>query len=237
MHPGLEPVEGEPLFILWDFGHNPTFAITQISPEGRWLVLDCEVGDDTGAYELIGDVLKPLLIRRYGDWFDLRRPAKGGRSKLIQHIGDPQGNQRDQTSIKNSPVRAIKREIGGIWKNGAVDFQSGVRPLRAVLQRFIGQTALLQVDRKRAKPIWHALRGGWHYHVSNAGLVSDEAEKDMHSHPGDTMRYGASILFPLGKLHRLGKGKRTQPSEPSYPGFGTSQGGLGFERPGLILPQ
>ena len=226
---GLGPTQGRPLHILWDFGHNPTAIITQLQPMGYWYILDAIVGDGIGAAELIEDGLKPLLVDRYG--FALR----GHRQPYdLVHIGDPAGETGDQTSIRQSPVKLIRHTIGGIWRKGPVKIEHRVEPLRKVLTKTILGTGLVQVDRIRAKAVWHAMRGGWHYHVARTGITSHEPFKDIHSHPGDAMGYGAAVLFPLAKLDqstgRIALPKETQHfghgSTPAFIGKGPMPGGM-----------
>lgn len=219
---GLAPIRGQTVYCLWDFGHNPTFIATQRTPLGHWLILDALVGDDIGVEELMAENVKPLLAERY-------------RRMSLAHIGDPAGKQREQTSINRSAVKLLKKELGGSWRSGPVKWEDRIEPLRAVLSRNVGRTGLVQVDRSRAAPVWHALRGGWHFHVARTGVVSGQAVKNIHSHPGDALSYGAAVLFPMGKLYDRGKGI-TAPQTPTY--FGGDRGGsLGFERPGLVLPK
>lgn len=210
---GLKPMPRAEIIILWDFGHNPTAIITQLTPMGEWLILDALVGDQMGVEELIGDVVKPLLTTRYA-------------KSPIRHIGDPQGNQREQTSIHRTAVRFLKKELGGVWRSGPVKPSQRIPPLQAVLHR-----GTVKVDRDRARAVWHALRGGWHYHVARTGVISTEAVKDIHSHPGDAMSYGAAVLFPMGRVGRSA-GQIGEAEAPSH----FRKGPLGVERPGLILP-
>lgn len=193
---GLTPVPRQDLILCWDFGHNPTCIITQRTPLGHWLILDAHVGTEIGVEELIADWCKPLLNDRY----------RGMQLKL-RHIGDPAGEQREQTSIHRSAVRLLKREIGGNWKAGPVKPEERIEPLRAALRKVVGGRGMIQVDRDRAPAVWQALRGGWHYNVARTGLTSGVASKDEHSHPGDALSYGAAVLFPLGKQ----KGFQTGP--------------------------
>lgn len=183
---GLIPIRGVELHLLWDWGHNPTCIVTQKTPLGAWNILDSVVGEGIGAEELIVNAVKPLLVDRY-------------RGFRYSHIGDPAGSQRDQSSILKSPVIVLKKSLGGAWRPGPVRFDEGVEPLRAVLARNIGGHGLVQVDKSRAAEVWHALRGGWHFNVTRTGITSGEPVKDQHSHPGDAMRYGAAVLFPLGR--------------------------------------
>lgn len=228
---GLEPVKDVPLILLWDGGLNPTCIITQVTPLGSWLVLEAFVEDGIGTYELIADVVKPRLTTRYAAWAER---AKRGYD-MWRHIGDPNLVAREQSSTSrplNSAAAVIRHELGGRFTPGPVRPEDGIEPLRAMLRRTRDGVGVVQVDRVRAKPVWHALRGGWHYHISRGGAVGD-IEKNMSSHPGDAMRYGAGVLFPQGRL--LARSGGARPQQPSY-FSGHVVSGLGFEQRGLRVP-
>lgn len=220
---GLIPIPRQEIVLLWDFGHNPTCIVTQRTPMGNWMILDSMVGDGIGVEELIEGQVKPLLIERYP-------------KTRFRHIGDPAGMTREQTSIMRSPVGFIRKSLGGGWRSGPVKLDHRIEPLRAVLSRTIGGTGLVQVDRHRADHVWHALRGGWHFKVARTGVTSGQPVKNMHSHPGDAMSYGAALLFPMGKIDQR-KGKQARPTQASYFDYNKRpEKGLGFERPGKVLP-
>lgn len=224
---GLEPVKGVPLQLLWDGGLNPTCIITQVTNLGDWLILEAHVGDGIGMVQLIEDVVKPVLNARYGDWLE----RKGWR-----HIGDPSLEEREQSNSLNNAARVIRSELGGPFIAGPQYPNEGIDALRAVLTRIRDGRGVIRVDMNRAKPVWHALRGGWHYNVHTTGVVG-QIVKDLNSHPGDAMRYGAAKLFPMGKLLKS-KGFST-PRGANYWNVAPSGGphGLGFEKPGLRPPK
>lgn len=184
---GLSPVKGREVIMLWDFGHNPTCIITQRTPMGYWNILYSFVGNGIGVEELINNEVIPVLREKF-------------KKSPIRHIGDPAGNQREQTSINRSAVKAIKKLIGGTWRSGPMGWEERKNPLQSVLTRTISGSGVIQVDRQNAYHVWHALRGGWHYNKARTGVVSAEPKKDKHSHPGDAMSYGAAILFPIGRI-------------------------------------
>lgn len=220
---GLTAVRRQPLHLCWDFGLNPTCLVTQRTPLGHWNILEAMVGDGIGVAELIEDGVKPLLADRYGKDFPL------------MHIGDPAGNEREQTSSQRTAVQYLLRELGGTWRNGPVRTAARVEPLRAALTRVVDGKGLIRVDRERAGAVWQALRGGWHYHVSRSGITSVEPLKNIHSHPGDALAYGAAILFPLGKFNERKSGIIT-PQKAGY--FEQTKGQPSFiGRPGLVLPR
>jgi hypothetical protein len=206
---GLVATPRKELLLLWDFGLNPTCIVTQKSPMGYWLILDSLVGDGIGVTELIGDAVKPLLAQRY-------------RGNPLVHVGDPAGDQREQSSSRNRASLVIRKELGGVWHPGVQRFLPRRDALQAVLARTMEGRGVIQVDRQRAKEVWYALRGGWHYHVARSGVTAGEPKKNIHSHPADAMSYGAAWLFPMA---RSGAGSTKMPSSqgPSYWGSGTPQ--------------
>ena len=194
---GLTPLPRLDVYALWDFGHNPTCILTQRTPLGHWNFLDAMVGDGVGVEELILNWVKPLWTERY----------KGLRCEL-KHIGDPAGLTREQTSTSRSAVRAVKQLLGGTWRSGPVKLRERLDPLQAALTRTVGGRGMIQVDRERCASVWHALRGGYYFHVSRGGITSGEPVKNIHSHPGDACGYGAAILYPMGRSQgpRTGQG-------------------------------
>lgn len=184
---GLSPIRGREIAIGWDFGLNPTSVITQRTPMGFWNILYAMVGEGIGVEELILNEVIPVLREKFP-------------TSPIRHIGDPNGNMREQSSSNRSAVRSIKKLIGGTWRSGPVRWPERRDPLQSILTRTISGTGLVQVDRHNAKAVWHALRGGWHYHKAKTGLISSEPSKDIHSHPGDVMGYLAAVLYPMGRV-------------------------------------
>lgn len=201
---GLVPQPGRELQLLWDFGHNPTCIITQRTSMGYWFILDAFVGEGIGVEELILDQVKPTLVSDYGKKFTIR------------NIGDPTGATGDQSSIHRSAVRVIRQELGGHWVPGPVKTFERIDPLQAVLSRTLGGRGLVQVDRQRAQKVWWSLRGGWHYHKANTGVISSEPKKNIHSHPGDAMGYGAARLFPLGRASVSRQTGGAQPAQAKF---------------------
>lgn len=206
---GLSPLRNQDIICLWDFGLTPVCIVTQVTPSGFWLILDSCVMPDGGVTELIEQQVRPLLAGpRYnltlgGDEFSAR----------LRHIGDPAGTTREQTSSERSAVRYIRKALGGSWRSGPVRFYER----RDGIQRALYQGDLVKVDRHRAKEVWHALRGGWHYSQARSGIVSKEPIKNHpHSDVGDAMGYGAAVLFPPGKIVAPNQEVGPMPHTPKY---------------------
>lgn len=214
---GLYPVKGSELILCWDFGLNPTCIITQVTPLRHWLILEAYVGEDEGIEELITRQIKSLLNDRY-------------RGYRIRHVGDPNGTMREQSSSARSAVRVLLKELGGSFRKGPKDIQERIIPLRSALR----QQNLVMVDRTLARPIWQALRGGWHYKISTNGITSSQPEKNIHSHPGDALGYGAAVLFPVGRYEQRPSGLILPKTAKFFGGNSPSAGPKGY--PGAKMP-
>jgi len=197
------PVLDSPLLLLCDFGHNPTCLISQITPMSNWNFLEAYVGEGMGTLELIEDVIKGRIEDRY-------------KGLPISHCGDPQGKQRSDASIEITAVGVIKDHLGGRWKPGPKEWPARRDSAKRVLGLLRNGTGLVQIAEVLAKPLWHALRGGWHYQRHANDMVSQAAKKDIHSHPGDAFGYGAAVYFPTGELKRARHAGGIQIRQPTY---------------------
>jgi hypothetical protein len=229
---GLAPIARQDIYMMWDFGHNPTCLVAQRSPLGYLNFLDAYCGEEEGIEELIEHWAKPLWVDRY-------RPLG---CPIRMHIGDPAGQQKEQTSYSRSAVRALRQALPAPWKSGPVKPIDRIPSLQALLTRNIKGKGLIQVDRERAGCLWHALRGGWHYHIARTGLVSGVAVKDKHSHPGDAASYGAAVLYPLGKVGGKASPVLTNEAEAGYFGGATRRipppkAPIGGGTPGMKVPE
>lgn len=207
---GLAPIRGPSLYLLWDFGHTPTCIITQVTPLAYWNILESHVGVDTGIYQLIEDRILPRLAQRYRGW-------------KVEHIGDRAGTMKEQSDIRNSAVAVIKTKIPGPFTPGPNDIQARIDPLGAVLAKTLMGRGVVQVDRQRAREVWYALRGGWHFADVKSGAMSNEPVKNMHSHPGDALGYGAAVLWPMVRSTSEASSRVVAPRTPGY--FGRGNGG------------
>lgn len=211
---GLTQIKGRDLWLSWDFGQHPACVLAQVTPLRHLNILEAYVMQEAGTFELIEQFIKPVLTEEY-EGFNLR------------HTGDPTGTAPEQSSRHRNAVKVIQRELGGSWHPGSVSLWDRIEPLRAILLRSsVDGYALMQVDREKAKPVWHALRGGWHRPVARTGVTGKDPIKNIHSHPGECVGYLVHKLFPLGRL----KEKGTSTS-------GRKQTAHFFGRPGARVPK
>lgn len=228
---GLEPVKGLPLKLGWDGGHNPTCIISQVTPLGDWLILDAFVGDGYGMYELIDTIVKARILDRYS-W------VTGKPIQFLRHTGDPNletGSEATTSQALSSASKVILSELGGVWSPGPIDEAGRIDPLQAVLRKQRNGRGLVLVDRDNAQEVWFALRGGWHYRISRAGVVGGIV-KDKHSHPGDATGYLASLLFPGGKVVQKKAVIESQVGNYFNRAPGANKSFIGAKGRGIVMP-
>lgn len=203
----LEIVPGCEMWISWDGGLTPVCVIGMVAPSGVLLITDAVHEEDGGIYQLIDDQVLPLLETRYAKY-------RG----LWHHTGDPALLSRDASDSRQSPVAVIKRTLGGAFQPGPKDIEPGINPLnRRISLLGPGGRGMIVVDKHRAKGVWHALRGGWHYATHQGGVVSPTPVKNHpHSDYGDAMRYLAGKLYPHGQERRAQKGRYATPGYAHY---------------------
>ena len=203
--PGLQPISQAPLSLCWDFGGNPTCLFTQQTPMGHWNVLEAHVSDGgMGVFELIEEVIAGRIKKNF-------------HGAEIFHYGDPAGDQIEGSSSSATAVRKLRDMLGGRWYPGPQKWDPRIQPLRRVLTTMRNGTGLVQIDEHEAKPLWHALRGGWFYRIGQNGVSADRPVKNIHSHPGDAFSYGAAEMFPGGVLRERGTNSGfVQHTKPTY---------------------
>lgn len=200
------PSNGE-MWMSWDGGHTPVCIIGIIAPSGVLLITDAVAIEDGGTYQLIEDKVHPLLESRYAKY-------KG----RWQHTGDPALITADQSDTNQSPVKKIKRLLGGGWHPGPKELDPGVNPLNRRLSLLGGGgKGMIIVCKKNAAGVYYALRGGWHYAVHPGGVVSPTPVKNHpHSDFGDAMRYLCGHLYPQGEERKSVKGRYRGSSGAHY---------------------
>ena len=222
----LEPIPNLPLYLLWDFGLNPTCIITQVTPLRRWNFLHTFVGENMGVEQLIQRDVLQTLNKRFQHY-------------KIDHIGDPAGKTPEQSSSRRNAVRTVQTMIHGDWRDGPVPWDERRNACHRILNSNSGGYATVQIDLAQNTKLVRALRGGWKYYKDARSVVhKDSPVKDVHSHPGDSFASGAAVLFPLG--YQLEKKRPTTIVRPPryFPrmnrGGAIVRGGPGI-RPGQLV--
>lgn len=185
----IQPLQGVPLDIGFDFGLTPAAIITQKDARGRLLVLDELCGEDMAIRQFLQDLLIPQLTKIYPQWW----AGKDRKDEpMIRCFGDPAGAQRAQTDERScfQEVKSAGLNIRPAKTNGFVARRGSVAWFLSKLTG--GQPAFL-ID-----PCCSVLRkgfnGGYKYRriqVTGEERFTEEPMKNGYSHPHDALQYVA----------------------------------------------
>lgn len=176
----LTPLPSSPLVIGVDAGLNPTAVITQLTYDGRVLVLAALTGhqDGMGALRFARERLKPFLSQTYPK-----------HSALL--VIDPAAFQRAQTD---------ERTVADIFKHEGFKLvpartntpSARIAAVDAYLTRTVDSKPAFLVNSEHTKEFQVAIRSRYRYKTSIKGDTADAPEK---SHPwsdyGDALGYAA----------------------------------------------
>jgi hypothetical protein len=173
-------VRDVPIYRSYDFGLTPACVFSQITPNGRWIVVDELVSTSMG-FDEFSDVVVEHSNRHY-------------RGAEFIDIGDPAGSQRSQTDTKTcfEIGRAKGLQIRPAPQGIRIRLEGTRKPMRTMVG---GKPQFIL--HPRCKRLRKALLGGYHYrriHVSGE-RYSTEPEKNMHSHVADALGYAGAWLF------------------------------------------
>ena len=173
-------VDGVPLYISFDFGLTPAAVFGQITPNGRWIIVDELVADDMG-FDQFSDLVLLHVARFY-------------RGLEIVYIGDPAGQQRSQSDEKTCfQIGAAKgMQIQPAPQTLRLRLEGTRKPMRMT----IDGRPQFQLH-PRCKRLRKALNGGYHYrrvHVSGE-RYEESPNKNQHSHVADALTYQGAWLF------------------------------------------
>jgi hypothetical protein len=179
----LNPIKGLTTWRFWDGGYHKACVIAQITPRGRFMVLDSFRQENMGMKQFIQGYIKPALADRYGEvtkWRDL---------------GDPTLANAEQADSSVTAASIIEQELGASFEGGELGWEARKEALKELLSRLVDGDPMF-ITSSHEGMVHRALRGGWHYHRDASGKVlRDTPVKDMHSAVGDAISHGIARIF------------------------------------------
>ena len=186
----LNHLTGVDIVCGWDFGLTPACVITQVNPNGQWMILRELWSDDMGI-----DEFSDLVI----DYCNREFPGA-----TFKDVGDPAGKARSTTDEKScyDILRSKKRHCREAPTNALVPRLESVK---RKLTRTAKGNAQMIID-PRCKRLLDGFSGGYRYvERSNTGMYADTPEKNRYSHclTGDSM---VKVPFGEKRIDQLGLG-------------------------------
>ncbi len=216
-------VGGGELWLGWDSAPNAhTHAVTigqRLGPR-RVQIYACLIGEDTGFQQFLEGIVLP--------WFGRRAPNHLKRGEWLLHRVDPAMIPEEGGDYEQSPVRRLRRALGGSVREGPTRVPDRLASLLGLLALSDGTGGMaVQIDPgPDAKVLREAFASRWHYQVTRGGTVIRDAPYKPN-HPwedaGDSACYFASGIAP--RMERDRDDDRARPQQYARTAFDKFGGG------------
>lgn len=183
--PKIEAIQGDPLYLGWDFGLTPACVVMQLTARGQVRVLKEYVAEDIGIRTFAKNIVIPRLA------IDFPYCKVGGSE------GDPSGAKGDEIMEELSCIGELNSL--GIATNAASTNDPDVRinSVRYFLNLMLdGQPAFL-ISREGCPVLVKGFMSGYHFKrmsISGDARYQEKPNKNKYSHPHDALQYA---LMPM----------------------------------------
>ena len=181
----LQAIQGDPLYIAWDFGLTPACVVTQLSPRGQLLILKEYVGDGMGIRTFAETIVMPGIARDF-------TYCKVGKS-----VGDPAGNARNEIMEEMSCIGELNSMGIETIAARTNDIEPRLGAIRFFLNRMVDGKPAFLINRKECPTLYKGFVKDYIYmRVAVAGeeRYKDKPHKNMASHPMDALGYNCLEL-------------------------------------------
>ncbi len=196
----IEAIQGDPLYLGFDFGLTPACVVVQITPRGQVRVLKEYVAEDIG----IKTFAKNIVIPKLG--IDFPYNKVGGSE------GDPSGAKGDEIMEELSCIGELNSL--GINTNAATTNDPDVRinSVRYFLNLMVDGRPAFLISREGCPVLVKGFMSGYHFKrlkISGDERYQEKPNKNKYSHPHDALQYA---LMPLA-------GRYPEPDKPKVDPF------------------
>lgn len=197
----IEAIQGDPLYLGFDFGLTPACVVVQITPRGQVRVLKEYVAEDIG----IRTFAKNIVIPRLAIDFPYCKISEWAE-------GDPAGEAGDDIMEELSCIGELCSL--GIPTRAATsnDLDVRINSVRYFLNLMLDGKPAFLISREGCPVIVKGFMSGYHYKRMQIGgdeRYQDKPNKNKYSHPHDALQYR---LMPFA-------GNFTKPEPPKVDPF------------------
>jgi hypothetical protein len=196
----IDAIQGDPLYLGWDFGLTPACVVVQISPRGQVRVLKEYIAEDMGIRTFAKNIVIPGLA------IDFPYNKVGGSE------GDPSGAKGDEIMEELSCIGELNSL--GISTNAASTNDPDVRinSVRYFLNLMSDGKPSFIISRDACPVLVKGFMSGYHFKrmmISGDERYQDKPNKNKYSHPHDALQYN---------LMRFA-GRTNEPDKPKHDPF------------------
>lgn len=176
----IDPIQGDPLYLGWDFGLTPACVVVQISPRGQIRVLKEYTAEDIGIRTFAKNIVIPKLAVDFV------------YNKVGLSEGDPAGAKGDEIMEELSCIGELSALGIPTSPASTNDIDVRINSVRYFLNLMIdGQPAII-ISREGCPTIRKGFMSGYHFKrmmMSGDERYQDKPNKNKYSHPHDALQY------------------------------------------------
>lgn len=180
----IEPIATQPIIRGWDVGFGGGCVLTQMMPDGRWLIFD-ELEPNNVSMDEFSDQVLEHCARTF---------QRGAR---FEDYGDPAGQSRAQTDERScfEIMQAKGIDILPGEQTPLIRIESVRKPLRTIIG---GEPQL--VLHPRCRRLRKGFLGGYHYRRMQVSgeRYTDKPNKNEYAGLHDALQYPATKIFSAG---------------------------------------
>lgn len=176
----IEPIQGEPIYLGWDFGLSPACVVIQITARGQVRVLKEYIAEDIGIKTFAMNVVIPQLA------VDFVYNKVGGS------WGDPSGAKGDEIMEELSCIGELNTLGIKTLAASTNDINVRINSVRYFLNLMIDGMPAFLLSRDGCPVIRKGFMSGYHYKrlsISGDERYQDKPNKNKYSHPHDALHY------------------------------------------------
>jgi hypothetical protein len=176
----IDAIQGDPLYLAYDFGLTPACIVMQMSARGQLRALKEYIGTDIGLRSFTESIVLPGIARDFP------------YNKIGFCVGDPAGAARDQILEEMSCISELNSL--GIKTHPARtnEIESRIAAVRFFLNRMIDGKPAFVLSKKGCPTLFNAFVRDYAYKqlaVAGEKRYKDKPEKNMASHISDATQY------------------------------------------------
>lgn len=173
-------IRGLPIYRSFDFGLTPACVWSQVTPDGRWIIVDELTSRSMGFTQFSDEV-----IRHSNQFY--------AGAEFID-VGDPAGLQRAQTDERT--CFEIAHAKGIAMQAAPQTLTIRLEGTRLPMRMLIGGRPQFQIH-PRCKRLRKALLGGYHFRRLRVSgeRYTPEPDKNEYSHVADALGYAGAWIF------------------------------------------
>lgn len=181
----IDAIQGDPLYLGWDFGLTPACVVVQITARGQVLILKEYAAEDIGIKTFAKNIVIPSIALDFP------------YNKIGESEGDPAGAAGDQIMEELSCIGELNAL--GIRTNAASTNDPDVRinSVRYFLNLMVDGRPAFLLSREGCPILRKGFMSGYHFKrmsISGDERYQDKPNKNKYSHPHDALQY---ILMKL----------------------------------------